>query len=808
MMLEMFWHDLRSAARSLRGSPAFTTVAVLTLALGIGANAAIFSVFDAVLLRPLPYQGAERLYVIHETGLGKEGLIPANALHFRTWRESTRSFDGMALIGGEGFTLHGAGAPARVEGARVTPALFDLLGVRPILGRTFREDEDAEGRDAVVVLSHELWTSRFGADAGIVGRTIALDETPHQVIGVLPAGFSIPRLSHFYALEVEFERPQIWKPFAATARDLRPLNSFSYVALARLKPGVTARQALEDLNAVQAELSRQAPEPVRFAAALVPVADQIVSRSETALQLVLAAVGMVMLIACVNITNLLLARGGRRHREFAIRRAAGAHQLRLLWQVVAESLVLSAMAGILGIAIGSALVHLIQLNAPVDVPRIEEAVIDGRVLLFTFAVTFVSGVLIGLIPALRASRANAADLLRTSSMTAATGKASGRLRSLLVGTEVAASAVCLIAGALLLSSFVNLMTVERGFDASRVLTVDFTLLPPRYDTERGVAFVRTLVERTRALPGVESAGVTDAVPLSGVSTSALMVEGAHLPRPQRPTAMIRVADAGYFAAMGIQPVSGRLLDNHDRDVAVVSARAAQELWPGRSPLGRRFRHGPDDSPWIEVVGVVNDVRGVSLGEQPPLMVFRPVGDYFYGLGALTVRTVGDPRAAAPAVQRLLRELDPQLAIPTPRTMSEIVEASIAERRFQLSLMLLLGAAAVFLSAIGIYAVVAQAVVQRTPELGVRMALGAGSRQILGLVLRRALVPVGFGLAAGIAVALGTGRALRALLFGVSATDAMPVAAASLFLVGIALLASFIPARRATRIDPIETLRVG
>ena len=809
MILEMLWRDIRYAVRSLRGTAGFTITAVLTLAFGIGAVTAIFSVFDAVLLRPLPYPDADRLYVIHETGLGTGGdLIPANALHFREWRASTRSFEEMALVGGEPFTLHGAGEPARLGGARVTPSLFSMLGVQPALGRTFREDEDVPGRDAVVVLAHELWTTRFGSDPGVIGRTITLDESPYEVVGVLPAGFSIPRLNHFYSLEVEADQPQIWKPFAATERDLRPLNSFSYVALAKLRPGVTPRQALEDVTAVQAELSRRAPEPVRFGAALVPAADQIVSRSRTALQLVLGTVVMVLLIAGVNITNLLLARGARREREFAIRRAAGADRRRLLWQVMVESLVLSAVAGIAGLFVGSGLVQVIQLNAPVDVPRIDEAAIDGRVLMFTFAVTFCSGILIGLAPAWRATRISATDLLRTSSLTAASGTASGRFRSLLVGVEVAASAVCLIAGALLLSSFAKLMTIERGFDATRVLTVDFTLLPPRYDTAAGARFLATLADRARALPGVQAAGVTDAVPLSGTSTSAVMVEGTNLPRPQRPVAMIRLADAGYFETMGIRAIAGRLLRRDDAGVAVISIRAAEQLWPGRNPLGRRFRHGPDDSPWVEVVGVVNDVRGVSLIEQPPLMVYRPTADYFYGLGALTVKTTADPRAVAPAILRLLRELDPILAVSAPRTMDEIVDASVAERRFQMTLMLLLAAAAAFLAGLGIYAVVAQTVIQRTAELGLRMALGADSRQILGLVLRRAMMPVGLGLAAGIGAALGAGRILRTLLFGVSPTDVMPVATASVFLLSVALLASFVPARRATRLNPLDTLRVG
>jgi putative ABC transport system permease protein len=804
-MFESLWRDVRYAARSLWRTPGFTIIAVLTLAFGIGANAAIFSVFDAVLLRPLPYRDADRLHVIHE--IGSTGtLIPANALHFREWRASTRSFDQMALIGPATYDLRGTGAPVRINGARVTPSLFETLGVIPALGRTFREEEDVEGRDRVVILGHEIWRTRFGGDPAVVGRTITLDDAPHVVVGVLPASFALPKLSHLYALEVAVERPDIWKPFAATARDLRPLNSFSYIALARTRAGVSIDQAADDLNRVQQEVARRAPEPARFSAALVPLNDQIVSRSRTALQLVLAAVALVLLIACVNITNLLLARSGRRQREFAIRRASGADQHRLLSQLVVEGLVLSFAAGLVGLLAGAAMVQMIRLTAPVDVPRIDEASLDWRAIVFTLAVTLCTGVLIGLVPAWRTTRASAADLLRSGSTTAMTGQPSGRLRSLLVSVEVAASAVCLVAGLLLLGSFTRLLATDRGFEGGRVITADFVLAPPRYDTAAGVRFLNTLTERVRALPGVSAAGVTDVVPLSGTSTSAIMVEGSTLPRPQRPGAMIRFADRGYFQTFGITLVRGRLLDDQDRGVAVVTERAARELWPQQDPIGKRFRHGPDDSPFVEVVGVVRDVRAVALTEEPPLSIYRPVGDYFYGLAALGVKTTADPRAMAPAIQSILREMDPDLVLPTPRTMDEIVSKSIAQPRFQMNLMILLAGAAVFLAGLGIYGVVSQTVVQRTGEFGIRMALGAASATILVLVLRRAMLPVAVGLAVGLAASLGVERFLRALLFGVSPSDVMPFVAAAAFLAGVALLASVVPALRATRVNPLDAIR--
>ena len=803
-MFDTLWQDVRYALRSLIRTPGFTVAAILTLALGIGANAAIFSVFDAVILRPFPYRDAGRLFVVHE---GTDSLIPANALHFQEWQRSTRTFESLALLGPATYELRGATDAARVDGARISPGLFATLGVQPAMGRTFRDEEDVPGRDQVVMLSHGIWRTRFGADPAIVGRSITLDETPHEVVGVLPEGFALPKLSHFYALDVPVEQPEIWKPFAATPRDLRPLNSFSYIAIARLKDGVSVEQAHDDINAVQQELARRAPEPARFGATLVPLSEQVVSRSRTALTLVLAAVALVLLIAGVNITNLLVARSGRRQREYAVRRAAGADQFRLVRQTLVESLVLSSIAGIAGIVLATALVRIIQANAPVDVPRIDEAALDWRSFVFTFTVTLAVGVLIGLVPAWRATRTNAAELLRAASAAAATSHAAGRLRAVLVSVEVAAGAVCLIAGALLVGSFVNLLRVDRGFDTDGIVTMDLVVSEPRYDTEAGIKFVGTLAERARALPGVVSAGVTDQLPLSGVSTSAIMVEGTTLPRPQRPLAMIRFADGGYFATMGIGLRAGRVLEERDQNVAVVSARTAEHLWPRQDPIGKRFRHGPDDSAWVQVVGVVNDSRAVRLLEEPPLIIYRPVPDYFYGAVALAVKTAGSPAGLAPSLQQLVRDLDPQLVVPTPQTMASIVTESIAPQRFQVGLMVLLAAAAVFLAGLGIYGVVSQSVAQRTGEFGVRMALGAHPRMIHRLVVRGAMLPVVVGLGIGVTLSLAVGRLLRSLLFEISPTDGLPVLAAAVFLIGVALVASLVPAHRATRIDPLRALRV-
>ncbi len=803
--------DLRHAVRMLRKRWGFTAVAIATLACGIGATTAIFSVFNAAMLRPLPYPEPERLYVIHEVipaFAATRPLIPVNALHFNEWRSSTSSFTDLALLGPTSYALTGAGNPLNLTAARASPSLFRLLGVEPRLGRGFQDDEDVPGRDNVVVLGHELWTTQFGADRSVIGRIVRLDGVPHVVIGVLPEGFNLARLNHFYDLPVDIGQPRLWKPFAATARDLRPLGSFNYVALGRLRPGVSPRQALDELNAVQADLARRAPEPAEFRAALVPMADQLTGRSRTAMQLALGTVGLVLLIACVNVTNLLLAQSAHRQREFAIRRTAGASLGRLMRQMLTEALVLAFCAGLVGAGVAAVLVPIIRSYAPADWPRLDEAGLDTPSLLFSFAVTFAAGVFVGMIPAMRFAATAPSELLRTSSTAAGGSRSASRLRSALVTAEVAGSVVCLIVAALLVTSFFNVLSTERGFDADRVVTASLDLPEARYPSaEQALQFVRDLTERARSLPGVTSLGVTSRLPLTGFSNSAIMVEGSTLPRQQRPSGMVLSIDGDYLQTMGIPPHAGRLLNSSDvgRRVALVSRATAQRLWPNQEPLGKRFRVGPDDSPLFEVVGVVGDVRGVSLTQAPVLTLYVPYTESFAGNAALAVKT-SDSAAVQGALRDIIRSLDPELAVTAIRTMDGIVDDSLADRRFQMTLVLLLGATATFLAALGIYGLVSQVVAQRLGEIGIRMALGADAGRIMRLILSQGLLPAAVGTVMGVAGALTLAQFLQTLLIGVSATSVTPVATASAFLVGVALLASIVPAWRAARIEPMTSLR--
>ena len=812
-MFDGVWQDLRHAARSLRRTPGFTATAVLTLALGLGATSAVVSVYDTVVLKALPYADPDRLYTINEI-VGARGATrppsPVNALHFQEWQRSARTFQDIALVAPSDYTLTGSGDPVRLDSARVSAGILRTFGVEPALGRGFTPEEDVAGQDDVVILSHGLWSTRFGADPGIVGRAISIDHRPHVVVGVLPSSFNLPTLTQLYNLDMGLDSGsvQLLKPFAATPRDLRPLGSFNHVAIGRLKPGISARQAADDLNLVQAELARRAPEPASFGAVLTPMAEQLVSRTRAGLQLVLGTVAAVLLVACVNITNLLLVRANRRKRELAIRRAAGARQAQIVRHALTESVLLATVSGALGLLVGLGLVELLRLYAPIELPRLDEVTLDSRMVAITSAITVTTGLLIGILPALRSAATAPADVLRVSSSTT-DGTAGARLRSTLVGVQVAACAVCLAVGALLATSFMRLMAVDPGFARTGVVTLDLFLPPERYETtERALQFVRALTDEARALPGVAAAGVTDQLPLAGPSNSAIMIEGSTLPRQARPSATIRSTDGAYFDAIGIRMIDGRRLTDSDsgRRLAVVSSTAAGRLWPGQAALGRRFRFGEDDSPYFEVVGVAADARGLGLNADPPAYIFVPVSENYYSRVALAVRTTVDPAATGAALAGIVRTLDSQLPVPTFRTMTSIVDDSLARRRFQADLVTILAIVTLLLAGIGIYGVVSQAVAQRMSEFGIRMALGAERRHIRAAVLRRGLAPVAIGLAAGLGVAAGVGRLLRGLLYEVSPTEPGPLAVVCAVLLGVAAVASLIPARRASRIDPMLALR--
>ena len=805
--------DFRLAARMLRKDLGFSAIAILTLALGIGANTAVFSLVDRVILRPLEYREPGRLYAMHEMVprfAHIAPVVPINAMHFREWVKNAKSFEGMAMIAGMTLNLTGSGEPERVPAARVSASLFRVLGVQPQAGRTFVDGEDQPGRDAVVVLSDELWRRRFGGDPGVVGQTIQLNGRAQQIVGVLPRDFQFPRLSELYAMTISGERPQIWKPLAIADQDLSDMGDFNYAGIGRLRPGVTASQARGELNAIQAEFAKRIPEKVELRAELTPLQDQITGRASGGLVLLLAAVGAVLLIACVNIANLLLARATARRREMAVRTALGAGAGRLLRQALAESLLLSVSGGLLGMALAYGVIGAIVHYAPVDLPRMSEVQPDGRLLVFNLAVSVAAGLLFGLLPAWRFAHADPQDALKSGARGTTAGRTSGQLRSLLVSVEVGLSTLCLIAGGLLLHSFVKLLRVDKGFEAERVVTVDLNLPPSRYpDLEKRQAFLRTLMEQVSAVPGVAAAGVANLLPLGGEGGNNLVApEGRNLPTMERPLVDVRTVNPNYLAVMSIPVHAGRSFHESDRGhpVALVSALTAQRIWPGENPIGKRFRIGGDQSALIDIVGVAGDVRGVSLNRAPSSTIYLPYWQRFYGTVSLVVRTASERVAVGSGIRSAIRRIDPELPVPAFRTMDDVVAASVAPRRFQMTLVLLFAAAALLLASLGIYGVVAYSVGQRSAEMGIRMALGAAPGSIRRMVLRQGLTPVAAGLAAGVIGSLALARLLANLLFGVSGGDPLTLSSVVGILTLVAAAATYIPAHRATRVDPASALR--
>jgi len=805
--------DLRIAWRAMRRNPGFSVVAIATLALAIGANTAIFTVVDAILLRPLGYGDESRLFVVHEV-VPKFALlaplVPVNAMHFLAWRKNVSGFEQVAMIGGISRNLTGSGEPQRLTGARVSPSLFPMLGARTQLGRTFLEEEDQPGRDNVVLLTDKLWRSRFAGDRNIVGRKILLDGQPYEVVGVLSPSFHFPRLNQLYAMKISDDQPEFWKPFAIKPDELEPLGDFNYICIARLRPGVTRSQALAQLEAAQAELARQAPEKIELHAALVPLQEQITSRSRRGLELMLLAVATVLMIGCVNIANLLLGRATSRKQELAIRSALGAGVRKLLQQMLAESFLLATIGGALGIAVAYAGLRLILARAPLDLPRLDEIHLDGRVLVFTVAISVLAGLICGILPAWRFAHSQPLLAMKAGSRTTE-GRSAGRLRTVLIGVEVGLSTLCLIAGGLLLRSLVNLFEVDKGFAAEKVLIVNLSLPDSRYrehaDRNR---FMKSLLDSVQASPGVVSAGISNMLPLSGEGGNNLIsLEGTTVPFPERPLADIRGVNPEYFQTLGIALREGKIFAESDGDhkVCEVSALAAERLWPGENPLGKRFKIGDPDGPFFEVAGVVADVRGVGLDRAPSLTVYVPYWQRrTYNGPSLAVKTAVDPLSASSAIRNIIRRIDSELPVPRFETMEQVVDESVAQRRFQMNLLLVFALTALLLASLGIYGVVSYSVTLRTNEMGVRMAIGARASDILKMILRQAMTPIAIGACAGLVVALIVGRLFAGLLYGVAPADAVTIGSVLLILGAVGTVASLIPALRASRVNPVTALR--
>jgi predicted permease len=804
-------YDLRDAFRRIRQHPGFFVVVVLTLGLGIGANTAIFSIVNGVLLRPLSYLEPERLVSIREVIPAMANTyptLPVCARHFMEWHEQCRSFERLSLVDPTLLTLTGEGEPIQLDAVRVSANIFETMGTPLLLGRAFAPGEDKEGRNQVAILSHELWRQRFSADPGIIGKRIILGNTPLTVIGVLSTTFRFPGANVFEVGQSMSRQPQVFLPKVFSSDDINDLmGRFNYGVIGRLKKGTTRDQSLAELNLIAGHLVKLSGEKMELRAAIIPLLDTIVDKSRRALWVLMGAVGTVLLVVCVNLANLMLARAERREHESALRRALGASPLRVLQSALLESMLLAFLGGVLGLALASASLKTLMRYAPQDLPRLDEIGLDYRVLLFALLATSFTGILFGLAPALRSAHADPQNALRCGSRAAAGNRAGVRFRKILIGIETGLSALLLITAALFAISFIRLLQTDPGFKAPTVLTTSLSIPSAKYpDEERRIRFFEQLTARLNSTPGILSAATTTALPLQGETwVDSASVPGDTRPQFQRPNANVRFVSPGFFSTMGIPLLSGRTfleLDRH-RKVAIISDRLAQTLWPGENPIGRQFARS--DNERIEVVGLAGDVRADA--HKPPVaMVYRPNWDWPSSRVMLAVRAAGDPRSIAGTIRTATHQMDAEIPIDKMQTMHEILMESTSQRQFQMYLITAFAATALFLAGLGIYGVMTFTVTRRTGELGIRLALGASPSQLLRMVIGQGLFPAGVGIVVGIACAVALGKIIGSMLYGVSPFNPMIMLCVSISLLTIAFLACYWPARRAARVDPLISLR--
>jgi len=793
--LDTLAQDLRYAFRGISKNPGFATVAILSLAIGIGANTAIFSLVNAVLLQPLAYKDPQRLFAVREISplFAALGPVGVNPVHAREWAALCPSIEQATLVRGGPAQVVGGSTPMSVPGARVPHNFFALLGVEPILGRTFVPEEEQEGNDRVAILSETLWRSRFHADPSLVGKLVLIDGEKHEVAGIVSASFRPP-----YARAAE-----VFRPLALSLEEsTRRTGNYNYAAVIRLRPGFSSEQALAEINVVQARFGKG------LKATLMPLHELVTGRAQRGLWMLATSVGAVLLIVCVNLANLLLSRITSRSREAAIRTALGASRGRQFCQVLTESMLLAVSGGALGILFASWTIKLLVAATTLDIPRLAEVRLDAAVLAFAFCLILLTGLLFGALPAWRFTRNQPQDALRAGSHTVTEGRRGLRLRDGLISLEVGLSAALLIVAGLLATSLTRLLQVDKGFDASRVLTVNVGLAGNLYAEPASCErFFDRLLAKVSAIPGVQASGVITALPTQGDTwNDPIYLEGDGRRREERHPVNNRYASPGYFRAMNIVIRQGRAFEESDRgrSVAVLSEKAAKLLWPGQpNPVGRRFM-GEDDKPKT-LVGIVAEVRAV-LDRDPPPTAYYPYWQRPPDGVSLVVRTIGGPLTVASALRAALRSEDAQLPIQAIRTMEEVVDRSVTQRRFQLTLMAIFAASALLVASLGIYGVVSYSVARRRNEIGIRMALGAQRSRLLGLVIRQGMAPVVVGLAAGVAVALLLGRAISGLLFGVQPTDPLTIAGVSVALLVVGALACLIPARRAAGTDAIAALR--
>ncbi len=802
--------DIRFGWCQLRANPGFTFVAVLTLALGIGANNAIFSVINEHLLRPLPYREPERIVALWDTNrkapAGNKEQV--TYLNYVDWRAQNRVFEEMAAFAYGDANYSGEGEPTRVSGLVVTEGYFKVLGMRPLLGRTFLPEECASEENRVVILGHSFWQKQLGGRPDILGRTIRLDGFSHTVVGVMP-----PECSGLFIFFGHQYAPELWTPLTP-----KPWQAYrgnhSWFAIARLKPGISLERARADMKIIGRRLEEQYPEANKdWEVQVGNLQETIFGATRPVLLSLLAAVGIVLLIACINVANLILGRASRREKEVAIRTAVGATRVRIVRQMLTESLMLSLIGGAAGLLLAFWIVGTLNSSLPGDRFVLTKVQLDHRVVIFAFLVSLLTTALVGLIPALRASRPDLNETLKETGKATSMALGRHRLSKILVVGEVGLSLVLLISAGLLVKTFTQLWKVDLGFRPDKLLTMFVVLSDSRYpDDGARATFFRQLLERVDSLPGVEAAGVTSRLPLGGSPGTIFMLEGQATPKPgEWPTAGYLKTSPEYFKALGIAMQRGRYFTERDQEksppVVIISAGLARRYWPGADPVGRRLWHsGKGQGEWCAIVGVLPDVRQDGVEQESRPLVYLPFAQAPDSLMSLVVRTKGDPSDAVAAVRKEVAALDPDQPVFDVKTMDAAVSDYLGGRQLVLALMACFAIVALLLAVIGIYGVISYSVIERSREIGIRLALGARRAEILRMVVGQGFLLILGGVVLGLLVAAGVTELLAGQLYGVTPTDPWTFGAVVAILVAVSLVACYLPARRATRIEPTLALR--
>ena len=813
--MDTLFQDLRYAFRMLLKRPGFTAVAVLALALGIGANSAIFSVVNGVVLRALPYKDPESLMMVWSLLQAPAGSqeFPVSAADFTDWRDQNQVFEQIAAFHSQPFNITGAGEPEFLGGVRASANLFSLLGIEAKLGRTFLPEEDQPGAGHVVVISHGLWERRFGSDPNIIGQKLTLNDEPYTVVGVMPPGFQFPRKGEMPAGYQFPRQADLYTPLAWTPNQIGNRGREFLAVIARLKPGVTVAQASADMDGIAERLKQQYPQfNTNKEVVIVPLHQQVVSNVRTALLVLLGAVGFVLLIACANVANLLLARAASRQKEIAIRTALGASRSRVIRQLLTESMLLSLTGGTLGLLLSMWGVDLLTAISPANLPRVDTISVDVRVFAFTLAVSLLTGIIFGLVPAIQASKPDVNEALKEGGRASSVGH--NRFRSVLVVSEVALSLVLLIGAGLMIRSFVHLLNSSPGLKPENVLTLDVGLPRTKYTGPQQAAFFQQVIERLKSLPGVQSAGAVYPLPLSGAEEGmGFGIEGrAALAPGEVYSAGPRWVSPDYFNVMGISLLRGRELTDRDGSdsprVVVINEAMAARYFPDEDPIGKRvaFDQVNKAPNWREIVGVIGDVKHLALDSDPKPEMYFPFAQFPSFFMTLVMRTSGDPLNLVAAARSEVLAVKNDQPISNVHTMEELLSNSIAQRRFNMLLLSIFAGVALLLAAVGIYGVMSYSVAQRTHELGVRMALGAQTSHVLALVVKQGMTLALAGVGIGLAAAFALTRILASLLYGVSATDPLTFSVIALLLASVAFVACYLPARRATKVDPMVALR--